>query len=1059
MYILNSLFVILFLISLGCLVAGLRLKRKNIGFLIMSGVIALTDLLCAALVNVKNAAGAGRVLLPYYILHGWMLFSFLIMVIMIDRYRQFIAIVAVSLLVSIYQTYLAVSQYFGARVFSFQKRIYFRKAWWVAADSKNTGLLFSFRSYRLAGYINLALILIILAACIIYSHKIFRMKYISHIVMMLGYSVLESLTIHFLLPVWIPVILFNLLPVFCLFYTGMYADNRLRAWSLDNFANDMSDGLILYNSHDDLIHINDMIKTTLSEDLVDSFVDKTKLSAWIEDNTSDVAGKETVIYENNGRKYYFHVNVSDFGGHGNHVGTLYILHDSTDSTTRIRAMKHANEELERASRMKSDFLANMSHEIRTPMNAVIGMAEIAMREKDPAQIYDYLRQIQRSGRNLLNIINDILDYSKIESGKMEIIEEEYEPFIELEDIANVLATRIGDKPLELFVYVDRLLPHKLLGDNMRIRQILINLANNAIKFTHQGMVKIRIDGERIAEDTVKATFHVIDTGIGIKKEDIEKLFVSFQQVDSRRNRSAEGTGLGLAISQRLVEAMGGEIGVTSEYGKGSDFWFSIPQKVVDGNNDLEIHDADDKHAICMTDQDLLWDMFSGEMKNLELEFEHITSFDEYRASGKRDFIFFEQKYYDDKATRFFEAHPDINGVIYAEFGTDLEITCPNIHIQSRPATTMRMVRTLNEQYDEVISGEPEKTFSIDFMAPDAEILVVDDNDINLTIAKGLLEPIKVQVDIADGGQSAIDKAVAKDYDIILMDHMMPEIDGVDATVRIRELRGEADKTVIIALSANAVAESRSLFADAGMNDFVAKPIDVKDLITTVKKWLPEEKIVPVTDADGTLQAGEGLNVSADDGVRLPDIEGLDVESAVKALGSAKLYDKIAGEYYLSGQDKLEGIKKAYEAEDWPDYTIRVHALKSSSRQIGAMKLGDMAEALEKAGKAGDIDTIKADTKNALSEFDSLLSKLKDRYAEDEDDSDKPPIDRDTLNELLDRLESACDELDMDDMEDVSSSLKEYNHSMDTKDLIEGLYKAVSEIDTEKCLDIIGQLRG
>ena len=1051
MYVIISLLVLLFLVSLACLIAGARLKRKNIGFLIMTGIIALCDLICIALVNVHNAREAGNVLMPYYILHAWMLFAVLVMIIMVDRYKKFIIPCVLSAIVCIYQTYLAISQYFGARIFSFQKRIYFGKAWWVAADSKNTGILFSYRSYRIAGYINLALILIVLAACIIYSHRIFRMKYISHILMISVYAVLESLTIVFQLPVWLPGILMNLASILCLFYTGYYANNRLREWSLDRFANDMSDGLILYDKYDDLIHMNDMIKTTLNEELIEAFKDKSRLKEWIESAEEGAEGG-VITYEGAARRYYFKVTEQNLGGHGMHIGTLYILHDTTDSMNRIKAMQRANDELERASRMKSDFLANMSHEIRTPMNAVIGMAEIAMREKDPAQITDYLLQIQRSGRNLLNIINDILDYSKIESGKMEIIEDEYEPFVELEDVANVLATRIGDKPLELFVFVKDYLPRKLYGDQMRIRQILINLANNAIKFTNSGMVKIVLSCEKTGDDTADFTFHVIDTGIGIKEEDLKKLFVSFQQVDSRRNRSAEGTGLGLAISQRLAEAMGGSIGVTSTYGVGSDFWFTIPQKIMDAHNELEVSGYKDIYAYTLAQNADVLSMFNDEMANLKIEGKHLDSIDEYVPSGKDEFVFMEEDACDDKMKAFLDEHSDVNGIIFGAFGSDFETDRPNLHVLYRPATTMRMVRTLNKQF-EIRNVDEGNAFRIDYTAPDAHILVVDDNDINLTIAEGLLEPLKVKIDTAGGGLEAIEKAGANDYDIILMDHMMPEVDGVDATRKIREIRGESDKTVIIALSANAMEESRTLFKEVGMNDFVAKPIDVKDLVTALKKWLPEEKIQPVEES---TFAGTEDGINAD--ILPVSIDGLDTGSAVRALGSAALYDKIAGEYYRSGEDKLNGIRKAYEDKDWPDYTIRVHALKSSSRQIGAIKLGDMAEELEKAGKAGDIDVIEKNTNSTLDEFGSLLDKLKSVYDTGEDTSDKPMIDDETFDSLLKKLEHACDELDMDEMEDVSSALKEYNYIQDVQELIAKLHKAINDIDTEECSSLIAAIR-
>lgn len=1054
MYALRIIFIFLCLGALGCMVQGLRLKRRNIGYLITTAIITISDAMCIVLVAVRNAKEASKILLPYYIVHAWLLFGILLMVIYIDRFRRFIVPVIISAIFCLYQTYLVITQYRGARVFTFQKRIYFRKAWWIATDSKNTGLLNSFHSYRIAGYISLTLIFILLFVCVYYSHKIFRMKYISHILIMIGYTVLDFMTVHYQFPVWIPCIVYNLVAVLCLYYTGIYANSRLREWSLDSFANDMSDGLILYDRYDDLIHLNDMIHTTLEEALVLEFKDRNKLDGWIAE-TEDPDNENVIKYINNDKVYYFKVTIRNLGGDNSRIGTLYILHDTTDSMKTIIAMKEANDELERASRMKSDFLANMSHEIRTPMNAVIGMAEIAMREKNPAQITDYLLQIQSSGRNLLNIINDILDYSKIESGKMEIIEDEYDTMVELEDIANVLATRIGNKPLEMFVFVKGMLPRRLYADSMRIRQVLINLANNAIKFTNEGMVKIVITGEHLKDDIEKVTFHVIDTGIGIREEDLKKLFVSFQQVDSRRNRSAEGTGLGLAISQKLVEAMHGEIGVTSEYGVGSDFWFSLPIRAVDMTNDLEVADRSNKHAFALSQTEVVLQMFRDDMENLGVTADTISSLDDYVPSGKQDYIFFEEESYEQMA-EYLGKHPEITGVVFGKFGSEFENNLPdNIHLLSRPATTMRLANILNGHYDDIRKIDEDKLFKIDFIAPDAHILVVDDNDINLTIAEGLLSPLQVQLDKAGGGQEAIDKAQANDYDIILMDHMMPEIDGVDATKAIRSTHPDHKHPVIIALSANAMQDARSLFTDAGMDDFVAKPIDVKDLTKAIRKWLPEEKI-QVLDEEAAKQAAE----AASSDKPCIDINYLDLDNAVQALGSPALYDKIAGEYYRSGEDKLNGIIEAYNNKDWPDYTIRVHALKSSSRQIGAMELGSMAEALEKAGKADDIEKIMTDTEATLDAFRKLLNDMAPYYGEDNtDNSDKPMITDDKLAELLDKLEKACDELDMDEMDSVSSALKEYNYNDDVHELIDSLHKAIGNIDTEECMNIVSKLRG
>ncbi|SCY80699.1 Hpt domain-containing protein [Lachnospiraceae bacterium XBB2008] len=1053
MYVLRALYIVLALTSVACIVAGAKQKRRNIGFLLTAGIIAVSDFLCAFLVGANNAKQAGSVLLPYYVLHAWFLFAMLIMIILIDRYRQFIAAVIISAGGCLYQTYLVFAQYKGARIFSFQKRVYFRKAWWVATDTKNTGFFMSFRSYRIMVYVNMLILMIVAGICIWYSHKVFRTGYISLIVMVLMFSVLESLTVHFTFPVWIPCIGYSVISLLCLYLTGDYPNNALREWSLDSFANDMSDGLILYDKHDDLIHINDMIRNSLDEELVEGFKDRSKLEAWIKDSMQEDENTGSVLlYSGRNRDYYIKVNERNLGDGRSSIGTLYILHDTTDSISRIKAMQEANEELERANRMKSDFLANMSHEIRTPMNAVLGMAEIALREDNPAPTREYLQQIQGSGHNLLNIINDILDYSKIESGKMEILEDDYEPFEEYLDITGILGANIGTKDLELFVLIESELPHVLRGDAMRIRQVLINLANNAIKFTPEGMVRIHIKCEPVSDDTVNMNFRVIDTGIGIKEEDLDKLFVSFQQVDSKRNRSVEGTGLGLAISQRLVEAMNGTIGVKSVYGEGSEFYFTIPQTVTDHTNDLTVENASGKKAYMLCTDDTVIGLFKEEMDRLGLSAEVLKSLDEYVPGGTKDYIFFVESRLDDELESFLKSHPAVNGIILAAMTSEFESDLPNLHIMRRPESTMAMVNTLNDRFAVAGEADDNSTFMIDFTAPDARLLAVDDNAINLTITEGLLAPLKVQLDKANGGQEAIDMVAANDYDIVLMDHMMPGIDGVDATRQILESKGDSGRPIIIALSANAMEEARRLFKEAGMRDFVAKPIDVRDLVTCIRRWLPPEKIV---ESDGS----ELAHTASDNEVKVKS-DRFDTDNAVRALGSASLYDRIAEEYYLTGPERMTEIRTAYANEDWTDYTIKVHALKSSSRQIGAMHLGDLAETLEKAGKAGDIDKIRSDTDEALTEFDCVLEELAAAYGTgDEDDADKPLIDRDTLISIMDDLEGYCDILDMDGMEDVCSGLKRYTYEEDLRGLIDSLIRAIGDMDTEECMTIRDRIIG
>ncbi|MCR5702723.1 MAG: response regulator [Lachnospiraceae bacterium] len=1049
MYILKAVFVILFLISMSCVLNGIADKRRNIGFIVLTLMISAGNLFSIGVLDPGPIRYNSNIFLPYYIMHAWSLFAFLLMVILIEQKKRHIVSVVVSVLVCIYQTYLIVSQYFGARILSFQKRIYFRKAFWVAVDSKNTGLLFSYRSYRICLYINIFIIFCVLTICILQSHKIFRARYYTLLLMAFVYSVVEGIKVRYAVPIWIPCMSYNIVSLLCLYLTNNYARNKLREWSLDRFANDMSDGLILYDKHNDLIHMNDMIKNTLSDRLVERFKDKSKLEEWLGEWTEG-RDDRIVKYHGNDKDYYLTVNERRFGEEESPIGTLFILHDATDSISQLKLMEEANDSLERANRMKSDFLANMSHEIRTPMNAVIGMAEIAMREKNTDRMVEYLLQIQSSGRTLLNIINDILDYSKIESGKMEIVEEDYEPLAEYSDIASVIFTRIGDKPIELFVAVETNLPHILRGDAMRIRQILTNLASNAVKFTKEGIVRIHIDCQAVSDDTVNMTYHVVDTGIGIKKDDLDRLFVSFQQVDSKRNRSVEGTGLGLAISKKLVENMGGTIGVKSEYGRGSDFWFTIPQKIVDPTNDISIDNASGKHAFVFDDNGLMLAEFCKETDRLGVGSTIIDKLSDYTPTGKKDFFFFKEERYAEDIKSFLENHPDINGIVLVGIMSEFNPDVSNLHIMRRPESSMNMVGILNERYDEVGKVDSSKIFKPDFRAPEAKILIVDDNHINLTIASELIEPIRANIETADGGKEAIEKMMANEYDIVFMDHMMPEIDGVDATKAIRSAGDKVYQPVIIALSANVMEEAKKLFAESGMDDFVAKPIDVRVLISTIKKWLPQEKII---ESDGTEEEKDDNSSSA---IRC---EGLDVESAVHALGSESLYNKIAGEYYRSGSNKYNEIKTAFDNEDWDTYTINVHALKSSSRQIGAMELGNLAEALEKAGKSGDIETIKSDTDTALSVFNELLDNLSMYFDDNNDDAkDKQPIDKETLLVLMDELENACDNLDMDGMEDVDARLKAYSYEGETKENIEALSKAIADIDTDECMGLIGKIR-
>lgn len=415
------------------------------------------------------------------------------------------------------------------------------------------------------------------------------------------------------------------------------------------------------------------------------------------------------------------------------VGYCLLLVDMTENHQLVEELVVAKEHAESANKAKSSFLSNMSHEIRTPMNAIVGMTEILLREQHSQKETGYLHNIKNSGLALLTIINDILDFSKIESGKLEIVDEEYFPASMLSDLKMIFQNRIGEKEIELQFDIDSNLPVKLYGDSMRLRQIIINIGNNAIKFTDRGYVRLTIKVQEKNVEDLRLFVAVEDTGQGIRQEDLQKLFGAFEQVDTKKNRNKEGTGLGLSISKQLVELMGGNIGVKSEYGQGSEFYFTVCQKIRSE--------------------------------------ETVGTSWENAAAPEKD---------------------------------------------------------TPEDYQE-------------FTAPEARILIADDNEINREVAVLLLEPLQMKIDTAENGAEALDMIQKNRYDLVFMDHWMPVMNGVEATVALRKLEGEYyQKLPVIALTADAMEEAKQEFFAAGMNDFVAKPIEMKEICTTIKSWLPKE---------------------------------------------------------------------------------------------------------------------------------------------------------------------------------------------------------------------------
>lgn len=700
-----------------------------------------------------------------------------------------------------------------------------------------------------------------------------------------------------------------------------------------------------------------------------------------------------------------------------------------------------------ASSTKGDFLANMSHEIRTPMNAIVGMCELILRENDISEtVKDYCFSIQNSGRSLLSIINDILDFSKIESGKMELIKEEFNIASTLNDVINMAITRKGDKPIEFIVRCSPDIPVGLVGDELRIRQIMINLVTNAIKFTNRGCVTIKVSTTK-HDYGINLNVAVTDTGIGITPEGLEKLFNSFQQVNTKKNRSVEGTGLGLAISKRLVSAMGGFVNVSSVYGEGSTFSFVIPLKVSEEKPFVSLKEPDKIHAAFYVDMTKFGSsrvvteyscLISEMRKELDTDFELFDSFAALqRAVSEKKYthIFFGREEYCANRS-FFEGLPEETTAVIVQDRIDAIDLPEKMKCIYKPFYIMTAATVFNNE-NLLANINERRNSTIRFVAPKARVLVVDDNIINLKVAVGLMRPYHMQVLTADSARAAISMLRSKDFDIVFMDHMMPEMDGVEATREIRKMEGSYYKNLpIIALTANAVNGVRDMYIEEGLNDFIAKPIELSALDRVLKTWLPRELIqAPSRRSDRMPQKEQkkAAEKKPEEKIGLLSAE----TGAFYTGGDTDAYREILEIYVRKAKEKNDYIRKLFGEKDWKNYVIEVHALKSSSLTVGSKPLSELAKELELACKAGNYSLIE-EKNGAMLEMYEKVAALGREYLglsdEPEPEAEEAPtaeaiealtkITVEKAGELIERVKAACAAFDGDEVERVCEEAAE-----------------------------------
>lgn len=646
-----------------------------------------------------------------------------------------------------------------------------------------------------------------------------------------------------------------------------------------------------------------------------------------------------------------------------------------------RELKETVERLKETEHSKDEFLANVSHEIRTPLNTICGMSELALREDLPVRAREEIFHIQTAGRGLQSIVSDVLDFSELETGKLSLNEEAYNFSSVMNDVINMAIAQNEEKQLELIVDCDAQIPRSMEGDSEQLCRIISNLVGNAIKFTEKGCVAIRasVRKERYG---VNLCIRVQDTGIGMNAEEMEKLFTSFNQVDTKKNRSQGGIGLGIAILRKITDMMNGFLKVDSIPGSGSEFQFVIPQRVLDERPMIEVKNREEIHVITYINlekftqieiRDNYTEMIVHMAEQLEVALTCCNNFRELeRRMEKQSYthLFVGVEEYREQ-TAYFTAMSKKMPVILVLGREDEGTIQGDFLCIYKPFYALSVAAALNgETLVQRMDGSHHQRNH--FVAPKAAVLVVDDSMMNLKVMEGLLRPYEVRLFTAASGEEALKLLDWAHYDLIFMDHMMPKMDGIETLHQLRKKKGNYYQSVpVVALTANAIGGAREMFLTEGFDDFVAKPVEISVLERVLKKHLPAELI--------QFQEMWNKDPEIKEDWRIDTEQGL-----MYCGGEMEDYLEILQIYYESGLQKKEEIKELYAAEDWKEYTVLVHALKSTSQSIGANKLYEMAKAQELAGKEGQIETLAVGEDPLMQEYEAVLNEISERWGETDD---------------------------------------------------------------------------
>ena len=800
----------------------------------------------------------------------------------------------------------------------------------------------------------------------------------------------------------------------------------------DNIVDSVNGLLVITDMDCKIIYVNELALSThnktLDEVLGEPYGDA---SIYPQGSTHDPIaalheGREAEMFykEDNGRYYKGSAHYL-LDQDGKKIGYIITTNDVSDIAGKEKA--------EEASRAKSSFLARMSHEIRTPMNAILGMAELAIREEMSDTAKEFTMAIKQAGVNLLDIINDILDFSKIESGQLDILSEEYSFSSLLNDVVNIIKARALDSRLWFEVDVDCRIPNMLIGDMVRVRQILLNIINNAVKYTDRGFVSFKVSGESIDENNILLNITVEDSGAGIKEENLSSLFDEFTRFDMGKNRNKEGSGLGLSISYNFIKAMNGDIQVESEYGKGSVFTITLPQGIGGNVRLAEVSDPENKSVLVFEQNVDCKNAIKRTLNDLDVEHTFVSTISEFNnelTGGGYAFTFIAAALFDNVESIYRKTETGTKAVLITEFGEPVPER--NMSVLTTPIYSIPVADVLNGVSD-TSSRAFYRKFTAGFTAPEARVLIVDDISMNLVVARGLMLPYKMQIDLRISGEEAITAFMNNRYDLVFMDHMMPEMDGIETVSRIREMGANnpyCANTPIVALTANAISGIREMFLEHGFNDFLSKPIDTAKLNYILEKWIPNEKQI------ASESSGNGTSEQIISNIY---VEGLDVNNGISMTGgSVDGYCNALTVYYSNGRDKLEEIKNCLINKNLPLYTTYVHALKSASASIGAGEISAASGALEQAGLRGDIDYIYTYTPGFLADFSILLDSIDEMLSQRKSSSGNDSVDTAALKDCLAILKAALDDYDVPAINEAADDLQNFADSA-------GLSEAINAI--------------